>query len=100
LIKTGLNIAPHTNTTLRFDVPGDSVVVNAYDPGDLGVDMVFRILPGPGNYEPIGHPESGDLRAVPSGSATERVRAGVPWDTAHDPPMAEGWVIDVAPDVP
>ena len=50
--------------TLRFDIPGDSCVFSAPDavvqpPGDpaLGAvraDLVFRILPGPGNYKIAG----------------------------------------------
>jgi len=70
-VKTGLNIAP-TNPgccpSPRFSVPGDSTEIRA--PGaNVRVDMVFRILPGPGNYVNIGHPEMapiGQLRKVPT----------------------------------
>src|SRR6185295_6839886 len=49
LVKTGVNIAPSTGNTSRFDVPGDTSLVFA--PGaSVRVDLVFRILPGPGNY--------------------------------------------------
>ncbi|MEQ1831562.1 MAG: FlgD immunoglobulin-like domain containing protein [Candidatus Eisenbacteria bacterium] len=60
-IRTGLNISQATANTLRFDIPGDSSVVIAGnatvtgldDPAlrDVRVDLVFRILPGPGNYQ-------------------------------------------------
>ena len=60
-IRTGLNTAQSTGNTLRFDIPGDSSVViagnatvtGADDPALAGVrvDLVFRILPGPGNYQ-------------------------------------------------
>ena len=59
LIRTGLNNAQATGNLLRFDIPGDSTVVSAGNatvsaPDDpnlaqVRVDMVFRILPGPGN---------------------------------------------------
>ena len=61
LIRTGLNIAQSTGNSLRFDIPGDSSSVQAGnatvsapdDPGLAAVrlDLVFRILPGPGNYQ-------------------------------------------------
>jgi hypothetical protein len=49
-VKTGQNIAQMTANTLRFDIPGDSVVVASKD-SIARVDLVFRILPGPGNYQ-------------------------------------------------
>src|SRR5262245_16374715 len=58
LIRTGLNTAQATGNLLRFAIPGDSTVVagaNAVvaDPSlaTVRVDLVFRILPGPGNYQ-------------------------------------------------
>jgi hypothetical protein len=64
LIKTGLNIAQATGNSLRFDIPGDSSSVSAGnatvgvsdDPllAQVRVDLVFRILPGPGNYRISG----------------------------------------------
>jgi FlgD Ig-like domain len=66
LLKTGLNIAPTTGTTQRFNVPGDTTVVIA--PGtSVRVDLVFRILPGPGNYvNPGAPPTTQVLRRVPT----------------------------------
>ena len=50
LVKTGFNIAQQSlGTNLRFDVPGDSIVIKSAGL-TARVDMVFRILPGPGNY--------------------------------------------------
>ena len=64
LIKTGLNTAPLTGDLTRYDVPGDTTVVDA--PGDsVEVQLVFRILPGPGNFVVPGDPCSG-LRRVPA----------------------------------
>jgi len=59
LIKGPLNTAPATGNQLRFDILADSLVVTgtnvsgSTDPtfgNQTRVDMVFRILPGPGNY--------------------------------------------------
>jgi hypothetical protein len=86
LIRSGLNTAPATGDELRFDIPGDSSCVtaaNAFitapdDPAlaNVRVDLVFRILPGPGNYQisagrsmlPGGAP-SGVLLQVPTNQA-------------------------------
>ena len=51
-IKTGRNIAQALTAETRFDVPGDTVLVSARGAG-MRTDMVFRILPGPGNYQII-----------------------------------------------
>src|SRR5262249_24357083 len=61
LIKTGINNAQATGDALRFDIPGDSscavagnaTLSTADDPSlaAVRVDLVFRILPGPGNYK-------------------------------------------------
>src|SRR5438093_1776043 len=59
ILKTGLNIAPrdsYTGYSYRFDVPGDTAFVIGYQAGR--VDMVFRILPGPGNYLTIGRTDN------------------------------------------
>jgi hypothetical protein len=59
LIKGGVNTAPSTGNALRFDVCADSIlfrapnVTGSTDPtfaNQTRSDMVFRILPGPGNY--------------------------------------------------
>ena len=73
LIKTGRNIAQLTGDNLRPDVPGDSLVACAC--GDsMRVDLVFRVLPGPGNYVVPGNRASG-LRRVPTSTV-----AAVPGD--------------------
>jgi hypothetical protein len=83
LIRTGLNNAQATGNALRLDIPGDSssvVASNATvsapdDPAlaNVRVDLVFRILPGPGNYQiaagrsmPPGGSPSGVLLQVPT----------------------------------
>ncbi len=60
-LKGGINIAQATGNSLRFDIPADSISIKASnaltgtgdDPNykNVRVDMVFRILPGPGNYQ-------------------------------------------------
>ena len=53
-VKGPLNLAPNTGDATRADVLADTIVVDA--PNGAGgtapirVDLVFRILPGPGNY--------------------------------------------------
>jgi hypothetical protein len=86
LIRTGLNNAQATGNALRFDIPGDSsnmIAANATvsapdDPAlaNVRVDLVFRILPGPGNYQiaagrtmPPGGVPSGTLLQVPTNQA-------------------------------
>ena len=65
LIKSGLNVSQTTGNVQRWDVPGDSVAVTAFGTSTR-VDMIFRILPGPGNYVTIGRPDLGTLRRVPT----------------------------------
>jgi hypothetical protein len=86
LIRTGLNNAQATGNELRFDIPGDSscaiaanATVSAPDDPALApvrVDLVFRILPGPGNYQiaagrtmPPGGSPSGVLLQIPTNQA-------------------------------
>jgi len=54
-VKGVLNNYPNTNNAFRFDVMADTIAVQAQngtgaDPR-VRVDMIFRILPGPGNYQ-------------------------------------------------
>jgi len=57
VIKGAINNASSTGDINRFDVLADSVVVNAPDgtgaDPTMRVDLVFRILPGPGNYKAV-----------------------------------------------
>jgi hypothetical protein len=79
LIKTGLNNAQIVGNKNRRNIPGDSVWVNSSST-TARMDMVFRVLPGPGNYQPIGQGHSGNLRRVPSNAATVTVNDGSWWD--------------------
>ncbi len=90
LVRTGINTAQATGNALRFDIPGDSSVVIAGNatvstPDDpalatVRLDLVFRILPGPGNYQitagrtmtPGGSP-SGLLLQLPTNQAAVAV---------------------------
>ncbi len=75
LMKSGINIAPVTGSTSRFDVPGDTTVVIA-EGDNVRVDLVFRILPGPGNYtNPGAAPAAQLLKRVPN--AATAVSGGV-----------------------
>jgi hypothetical protein len=65
ILRTGLNNAPATNTKQRYDIPGDTTIVFA-SVGTGRVDLVFRILPGPGNYNPVGAGVSGTIKQVPN----------------------------------
>ena len=60
-VRTAFNTAANTGTTSRPAITGDSVVVTASG-NDVRMDMVFRILPGPGNYKTIGSKASGVLK--------------------------------------
>src|SRR5262249_3775479 len=61
LIKTGYNTAPLTGTAFRCNRPGDSLI--AWSPGyGVRLDLVFRILPGVGNYVVTGSKVSGVAR--------------------------------------
>ena len=60
LIKGGRNIAPATGDMLALDVAADSITVSAAnisatapDSNRTRLDLVFRILPGPGNYKDV-----------------------------------------------
>ncbi len=71
-LRTAFNISPNrkndvTGPDARENIPGDSTIV--FSNGDnVRVDLVFRILPGVGNYVQIGNRASGVARrpdAVP-----------------------------------
>ena len=71
-IRIGRNVAGLTNTVTRPSVAGDSMVVTAPG-GAQRLDLVFRVLPGPGNHVTIGSKASGVARrpdAVPRVAAT------------------------------
>jgi hypothetical protein len=73
LVKIGLNVAQTTNTSSRYNVPGDTTTVNA-DGDGIEMSMVFRINPGPGNYTTIGTKTS-SLRLAPTGTAAVNIGA-------------------------
>ena len=72
-VRIGLNLAAQTGTTARPSVTGDSVVVTATGAGQR-LDMVFRVLPGPGNYMTVGARSSGVSRR-PDGKPSGYVAA-------------------------
>jgi hypothetical protein len=65
LIKSGINT--YVSNSNRWNVPGDTVTVEADGP-DVRVDLVFRVLPGPGNYVDPTALQSA-LKAVPTALA-------------------------------
>ena len=78
-LGTGLNTAQVIGSKNRFNIPGDTMFIQATAASGR-VDMVFRVLPGPGNYEPIGSGHSGNLRRVPTSPATVTANDGTWWD--------------------
>src|SRR5262249_25823348 len=65
-IQTGNNIAPNakndlTGVNARENISGDTVQVVAAG-ANVRVDMVFRIMPGVGNYVTLGSKASGIAR--------------------------------------
>ncbi len=78
-IKSGTNYAPGTNPATRAIIPGDTTLVFADASGPaIRVDLVFRILPGPGNYRsspPRHWPLTADmvLLRLPTDPATPAV---------------------------
>ena len=67
-VKTGYNLSPNTGVlsgpTAREVIPGDTAFVGASGE-NVRVDLVFRIMPGVGNYVTLGNRNSG-LRRVPT----------------------------------
>ena len=58
-VRIGLNIAASTGDRHPPSVTGDSVVAERTQGSNVRMDMVFRILPGPGNYMTVGVRASG-----------------------------------------
>jgi hypothetical protein len=80
LIRTGLNITQTPGASgMRFDVPGDSVVVTTGS-DSVRLDMVFRIRPGVGNYVTVGNATSG-LRRIPTSTTAVTAGDGSFWGT-------------------
>jgi hypothetical protein len=92
-LMTGINTAQAVSSTLRFNIPGDSIfVVSSHASGeDYRVDLVFRILPGPGNYVIAGNQASG-LKRRPDQPAVASAGDGSFWgEYMLDPgPFAKG----------
>jgi hypothetical protein len=84
-LSTGLNTAQATANNLRFNVPGDSVFITSTGETKR-VDMVFRILPGPGNYEPKGRPDLGTIVKRPDSRAIVTKGDGSFWDEYRQVP--------------
>ncbi len=83
-VRTGWNSGPQTQSLARNEIPGDSMYVKA--PSGAGVthrvDLVFRILPGPGNYfgtVPTGQHKVGLLKKRPDQAAQATAGDGSFW---------------------
>jgi len=74
LVKSGLDTGPPDGIN-SFDVPGDSIVAASSGAAPMRVDLVFRILPGPGNYRTVGNANSG---LTPNPSSFPLTPAGRP----------------------
>jgi hypothetical protein len=70
---------------IRYDVPGDSTIVSSAG-GTARVDLVFRILPGPGDYEPVGRPDIGTIVKRPDSRAVVTKGDGSFWDQYRQTP--------------
>lgn len=64
-IRTGVNNA-NGAVHQRYSTPADSMLVTATGQPPQRVDLIFRILPGPGNYVKLGDATSG-LARIPQG---------------------------------
>lgn len=74
LVQTGLNLAADAGG--EGVVPGDTLAVQSpWSGNDSRVDLVFRILPGPGNYSVKGNRDS-PLWKIPSNPALGTTSAG------------------------
>jgi hypothetical protein len=60
-VRIALNRAQGTGNLQRHNIPGDSIVITAGG-SNRRLDMVFRILPGVGNYVTVGNRASGVAR--------------------------------------
>ena len=65
-IQIARNNAINTGDLLRFSIPGDSIFITGQNATGTGMrmDCVFRVFPGPGNYNQAGNTSSG-LRTHP-----------------------------------
>ena len=69
VLNTGLNGTACSGAVGRPIDPVDVITVSATDvPAPTGVDMVFRIMPGPGNYCTLGNFFSGLSATMPPGA--------------------------------
>ena len=75
LVKSGLDIGPLDGLN-SFDVPGDSIVASAGGVDPMRMDLVFRVLPGPGNYRIVGNSGSGLTPNPSAGNPTTGVGRG------------------------
>ena len=65
-VQNGLNTSIRTTNVFRHDVAGDTSAISV-NGNNVRLDVVFRILPGPGNYSSVGTKSSG-LRRKPTAS--------------------------------
>ena len=72
-VRTGFNTAQATGDATRPNIAGDTTVVTAAGAG-VRLDMIFHILPGPGNYVTPGNRTSGVARR-PDANGAGRVAA-------------------------
>jgi len=66
-IKTGVNNA-RAAAAKRYSTPADSMLVTANGSPPQRVDLIFRILPGPGNYVRLGDATSGVAQQAAGGT--------------------------------
>ena len=79
-IQIARNTSANTGDLLRFNIPGDSILVIGQNATGtpMRLDCVFRIYPGPGNYVSVGNKASA-LRKVPANVAPAAPSDGSFW---------------------
>ena len=82
-VRIGLNIASATGDNTRPAITGDSVIVLGSGT-NTRMDMVFRILPGPGNYMTKGTKSSGVARRPDGKVGTSQTITGLVKATPGD----------------
>lgn len=76
-VRSGYNKSQGTGDLARNVIPGDTMLVIS-NGSPVRTDLVFRIKPGPGNYQTIGDPTSG-IRRDPATAITATPGDGSFW---------------------
>lgn len=99
-VRSGYNSSQGTGGLDRNVIPGDTMLVIS-NGSPVRTDLVFRIKPGPGNYQSIGDPTSG-IRRDPATAITATPGDGSFWGSymADRGIYGTGYVVGVGTAVP